>query len=492
MPAENAGDMMPEQGKKQKTDAEAADGTDKSQKPDNVWAHMRSIIFWLGLIVVMKVFVADIYSIPTGSMEPTLHGRVPGGDRIFCTKINYLWRNPERWEIFVFKFPHMQTPQGESSIYRGENFIKRCVGLPNEELTLLRGDVYASIGGQSPRLLVKPPHVQAGIWIPVYNENFADISLEELAHFWRAEGWEVVQGRLRSTGGRSLLTFRPHDRFRELKGVPDRYFRKQFLEFRCPDAGCGGRLRASFDNPKIVARCPACGRYLREENVVLYEYRTSYPSILQASFHGAAELKDSTLRGSDWHSVPDLRTELRVWMGQGARLDLQLFDDLHLCALRAQAGTEQALRLFVDGAELEAESLRGLTLASGEWHDLAFARVDGQLRVEIGGRLVADVKAYDDGIPAAGAPKFANIDILAEGEIEIAEIDIKRDVYYFQPFGAPPFRTGADGYMGLGDNQPESNDSRDWGIVPQKNLIGTAQFTWWPPQAARLLNLRWW
>ena len=482
---------MPEQGKKQTASAEKVSDSDKPQKPENVWAHMRSIVFWLGLIVVLKVFVADIYSIPTGSMEPTLHGRVPGGDRIFCTKINYLWRNPERWEIFVFKFPHMQTAQGENSIDRGENFIKRCVGLPGEEITLLRGDVYVSVDGQPPQLQVKPPHVQEGIWIPVYNENFADISLEELAHFWRAEGWEVAQGRLRSPGSKALLTFRPHDRFRELKGVPDRYLRKQYVELRCPGTGCGGRLRMSIDNPKIVARCPACGRYLREEDVVMYEYRTSYPEILRASFHGVAELKDRSLRGSDWHSVPDLRAALRVRPGEGTRLDIQLFDDLHLCTLRVQAGQEQALRLFVDGVELEAESLRGSTLASGEWHDLAFARVDGQLRVELGGRLVADIKAYDDGVPSATAPKYANLDILAEGALEIAEIDIKRDVYYFQSFGAPPFRTGPDGYMGLGDNQPESNDSRDWGIVPGKNLIGTAQFTWWPPQAARLLKLRW-
>lgn len=108
----------------------------------------------LVLAIVLKTFVVQAFYIPSSSMEPTLMVQ----DRVLVTKLAYLYREPRRGEIVVFRETGDEVlgqDEGLISEVFGSlasglgfgqgadvDFIKRIIGLPGETLEMRGGVVY--------------------------------------------------------------------------------------------------------------------------------------------------------------------------------------------------------------------------------------------------------------------------------------------------------------------------------------------------------------
>ncbi|MDD3413183.1 MAG: signal peptidase I [Lachnospiraceae bacterium] len=96
---------------------------------------LREIAEWAGVILAAIVFSLFINlfiivnaTVPSSSMETT----IMKGDRVIGFRLFYLFNEPERGEIAIFKFP-----DNEKML-----FIKRIIGMPGETLEVHDGHVY--------------------------------------------------------------------------------------------------------------------------------------------------------------------------------------------------------------------------------------------------------------------------------------------------------------------------------------------------------------
>lgn len=75
-----------------------------------------------------------------------------------------------------------------------------------------------------------------------------------------------------------------------------------------------------------------------------------------------------------------------------------------------------------------------------------------------------------DTVESYGGQVLVNGHVLTEPYIR------ERSYYDFGPVKVPP-----DEYFVMGDNRNDSSDSRFWGCLPRKNIVGRAAYIFWPP-----------
>jgi len=160
-----------------------AKGSRAERKPESfgVWCkeNIEAIIIAFIMALVIRCFCIEVFKIPSSSMEPTLLGDVssqhhprescpfhnyhvplnsstPSGDRIMVTKYYYAFSPVERFDVLVFKFPLNQA----------KNFIKRVVGLPDEDLRVYHGNLYVRKPDEAKfHIARRTPRTQDSLWI---------------------------------------------------------------------------------------------------------------------------------------------------------------------------------------------------------------------------------------------------------------------------------------------------------------------------------------
>ena len=118
-----------------------------SWSSSDIWAGIKSLIFFVIIVLLLRGSVVEAFKIPSGSMIPTL--RI--GDHLLVSKLSYglrlpfvtnslaLWSTPTRGDVVVFTRPDDETTlEDEADI----NLIKRVIGLPGDKVEVRNTSVF--------------------------------------------------------------------------------------------------------------------------------------------------------------------------------------------------------------------------------------------------------------------------------------------------------------------------------------------------------------
>ncbi len=89
---------------------------------------VKIVVISAAIVIPIRLFIVCPFYVQGASMEPNFYDR----EYLLVDEISYRFREPERGEVVVFRYP--EDPR--------EYFIKRIIGLPGETLKIDNGGVY--------------------------------------------------------------------------------------------------------------------------------------------------------------------------------------------------------------------------------------------------------------------------------------------------------------------------------------------------------------
>ncbi len=351
---------------------------------------------------------------------------------------------PRRWDVIVFRDP--ANPE--------LNYIKRLVGLPHEKVEIIDGDVFIQEPGQAqPHIARKTAAAQSVLWSIVYDHDYIPLKEGEYGAFPQ---WSATEGSAWS--GLGLRTL------------------------RCRPAG---------SDPQPLYFAPR-GPHAFLQDVYGYNHGTS--GALVGDVRLAVEITPRA--GDGW-------IELRL--ERGPRTFIARVTREGVARLLMAGGGEGAAGAGRPPVEI------GVTAVSPLRDDhpvaLRLTHLDYRVLFEVDGNVVLETSDeqyapdVQDLRQSPGLTSAVELSITSAGlALDARALRIDRDVHYTYRPGltrraAPgdPFELAEDEYFVLGDNSPESHDSRLWfqaagylgrdyrmGTVRRDQIVGRGFFVYLP------------
>lgn len=476
---------------------------------------LTSLIIAFMLAFLFRGFVIEGFQIPTGSMAPTLLGkhirfvspsngydwtvgpwtyadrgqtipvrqqdgiqvndpmsglsmtdtnrRLAAGDRVFVLKYLPFLHQPTRWDVVVFKNPGTH-----------ENYIKRLVGLPGEQVALVDGDVFKRtfVEGQTERsgwdswvnpgwsIARKPERVQRTMFQDVFDSRYvpnpSDPSFRSPFE-GTTSGWEGVlsESTYRYTGaGPTALAWNMTREITDSNAYNQTY--AQFDPFASSD-DLNTRVRPyPVSDIAIKLDVKADGEQLQVSPIIAargMEFRAVVSSDSGLGV-GIVQMRTQTSEDSPWTTLDS---------GDFDNLVKGEFHEIEFWHV------DQALWLFIDGklvcggmdkgAYELSPAQRAIASTGMSWDELENSQLGG------------------DGENTPGV--FARTEIYRKptfrwefegGAFTLTNVSVKRDIAYQVNLFAPtrgghpeyfPTMTNDEFFM-CGDNSSNSLDSRLW------------------------------
>jgi signal peptidase I len=213
--------------------------------------------------------------------------------------------------------------------------------------------------------------------------------------------------------------------------------------------------------------------------------------------------------------VGDLKLELEFeTLTAGGALTVEVGSNLHRAAWSISLGGPCPSAAAEEGRhEVQAHP----QVEPGRKHTLSLAYVDGSVLAVLDGQaqepLKLDVKPEGKAFVDGKVKSVARVTLSGGAKVKLTRLDLFRDLFYtlwldqdrlsdnplngnskdrnYRTYdraeGRYRFVIPEDCFLALGDNSPSSKDSRCWGYVPRKSLVGRASFVWWPPSRCRVI-----